>query len=139
MTVWKYNVKIIMYTSFALTISLHLNPERLQQNGKGQFMLGYNFSTFINNFYFWKGVQKNTPRKNAPLKIALQKFALWKLPTAWKIALGKIPTRKIVPRKIGSQKTGLAIFLLILSYSCNFCSFLSFLYSKVYLGLLQHL
>ena len=32
----------------------HLNQDRLHPNRKGQYMMGNNFSTFINNFYFWK-------------------------------------------------------------------------------------
>ena len=30
----------------------HLNQDRLHPNRKGQYMMGNNFSTFINNFYF---------------------------------------------------------------------------------------
>ena len=30
----------------------HLNQDRLHPNGKGQYMMGNHFSTFINNFYF---------------------------------------------------------------------------------------
>ena len=32
----------------------HLNQNRLHPNRKGQYMMGNNFSTFINNFYSWK-------------------------------------------------------------------------------------
>ena len=32
----------------------HLNQDRLHPNKKGQYMMGNNFSTFVNNFYFWK-------------------------------------------------------------------------------------
>ena len=30
----------------------HLNQDRLHPNRKGHYMIGNNFSTFINNFYF---------------------------------------------------------------------------------------
>ena len=30
----------------------HLNQDRLHLNRKGQHMMGNNFSTFVNNFYF---------------------------------------------------------------------------------------
>ena len=30
----------------------HLNQDRLHPNRKGQHMMGNNFSTFVNNFYF---------------------------------------------------------------------------------------
>ena len=31
---------------------VHLNQDRLHPNRKGQHMMGNNFSSFINNFYF---------------------------------------------------------------------------------------
>ena len=32
----------------------HFNQDRLHLNKKGHYMMGNNFSSFINNFYFWK-------------------------------------------------------------------------------------
>ena len=39
-----------------INIRSHVNQDRLHLNRKGQYMMGNNFSTFINSFYFWKFV-----------------------------------------------------------------------------------
>ena len=45
-----HNVDFISHKN--INARSHLNQDRLYLNGKGQYMMGNNFSTFINNFYF---------------------------------------------------------------------------------------
>ena len=47
-----YNVDFISHKN--INPIAHLNQDRLHPNRKGQHMMGNNFSTFVNNFYFWK-------------------------------------------------------------------------------------
>ena len=45
-----HNVNVINHKN--INTRSHLNQDRLHPNRKGQYMMGNNFSTFINNFYF---------------------------------------------------------------------------------------
>ena len=46
----EHNIDVISHEN--INTRSHLNQDRLHPNRKGQYMMGNNFSTFINNFYF---------------------------------------------------------------------------------------